>query len=98
MDLRTETTDRLFEAILNLESIEDCYRFFGDVRTIKELQDLSQRFRIAALLDQGKNYQSIAKEVDTSTTTISRVNHCLQYGSGGYRAAFDKLRAMREVP
>ena len=64
--------------------------FFEDVCTIKELQDLSQRFQIAVLLDQGMNYQAIAKEVDTSSTTISRVNNCLQYGSGGYRDALSR--------
>ena len=92
MDLRSKSLDRLFEAVLGLETLEDCYRFFEDVCTIKELQDLSQRFQIAVLLDQGMNYQAIAKEVDTSSTTISRVNNCLQYGSGGYRDALSRLK------
>ena len=43
------------------------------------------------------NYQNIAKEVDTSSTTISRVNHCLNYGSGGYRAALEKMKAAKEA-
>ena len=97
MDLRSQSLDRLFEAVLKLETLEDCYRFFEDVCTIKELQDLAQRFQIACLLDQGMNYQNIAKEVDTSSTTISRVNHCLNYGSGGYRAALEKMKAAKEA-
>ncbi len=94
--MRSDQLTRLFEAVLTLESVEDCYRFFEDVCTIKELQDLSQRFHIASLLDEGLNYQAIARRVETSSTTISRVNHCLNYGSGGYRAALRKLKAKEE--
>ena len=96
MDLRSNITDRLFEAILKLDSIDDCYRFFEDLCTIKELRDLSQRFQIATLLDQGLNYQSIVREADASTTTISRVNHCLNYGTGGYRDVLDRLKEPKE--
>lgn len=97
MDLRSDATDRLFEAVLKLETTEDCYRFFEDLCTIKELRDLSQRFQIATLLDQGLNYQNIVRKVDASTTTISRVNQCLHYGSGGYRAMLDKMRTAEEA-
>jgi len=97
MDLRSKSLDQLFQAVLNLETLEDCYRFFEDVCTIKELQDLSQRFQIAVLLDRGMNYQAIAKEVDTSSTTISRVNNCLNYGSGGYRDAVGRLKAAKDA-
>lgn len=96
MDLRSDQLTRLFEAVLTLESVEDCYRFFEDVCTIKELQDLSQRFHIATLLDEGLNYQAIARRVETSSTTISRVNHCLNYGSGGYRTVLRRLKAKEE--
>ncbi|MDD6144501.1 MAG: YerC/YecD family TrpR-related protein [bacterium] len=97
MDLRSDANDRLFEAVLNLESIEDCYSFFEDLCTIKELRDLSQRFQIATLLDEGHNYQSIMRKVDASTTTISRVNQCLNYGAGGYRAALNKMKTIGEA-
>lgn len=96
MDLRNESTDRLFTAVLQLESVEECYRFFEDLCTIKELRDLSQRFQIATLLNEGLNYQSIVKRVDASTTTISRVNQCLNYGSGGYRMMLDRLCDRKE--
>lgn len=97
MEIRNEAINRLFDAILELENTEDCYRFFEDLCTIRELRDLSQRFQIATLLDKGMNYQSIVRMVDTSTTTISRVNQCLNYGSGGYRSALDKLQAGKEA-
>jgi TrpR-related protein YerC/YecD len=79
-----ENFDELFEAILKLKSVEDCRKFFEDVCTIKELQDITQRLEVARLLKEGYNYQSISKETGASTATISRVNKCLNYGSGGY--------------
>ena len=90
--IRSEAADRLFDAILNLEDREACYRFFADLCTIKELQDLAQRLDVAVLLDRGVNYQTICQQVGASTATISRVSKCLNYGSGGYREALDKLQ------
>ncbi len=80
-----ESFDALFEAVLKLEKIEDCRRFFEDVCTIKELQDISQRLEVAKLLSEGKNYQEVCRATGASTATISRVNKCLLYGRGGYR-------------
>ena len=91
--LRSESVDRLFEVIAGLQNKEDCYRFFEDVCTIKEIQDMAQRFDVALLLDEGVNYQQIAKEVGVSTATISRVSRCLNYGSGGYQEAIEKRKA-----
>ena len=80
-----ESIDDLFSAILKLKSVQDCRNFFEDVCTIKELEDISQRLEVAKQLIDGKNYQSISKETGASTATISRVNKCLNYGSGGYK-------------
>ena len=79
-----EMFDELFEAVLKLKSIKDCRKFFEDVCTIKEIQDMTQRLEVAALLKQGNNYQEVSKKTGASTATISRVNKCLNYGSGGY--------------
>lgn len=85
-------TKALFEAILALESVQECAAFFEDVCTIKEIQDLSQRFAVARMLDMGEKYQSIEDATGASTATISRVNKCLTYGSGGYRTALKKVK------
>lgn len=90
--IQSESVDRLFDVILSLGSREECYRFFEDVCTIKELQDMAQRFDVAVLLSQGVNYQAISQQVNVSTATISRVSKCLNYGSGGYRDALEKLK------
>ena len=77
--------DEFFEAVIKLKYKRDCRKFFEDVCTIKELQDMTQRLEVATLLTEGKNYQEVCKKTGASTATISRVNKCLNYGSGGYK-------------
>ncbi len=91
MNIRNEQTDRLFEAIMHLESIDDCYAFFEDLCTIKELQDMSQRLEAARRLYNGENYLTISGEIGISTATISRVSRCLNYGNGGYKTAIERM-------
>ena len=91
MKLRSASTDRLFQTILNLETIDECYAYFEDICTIKEIQDMSQRLDTAILLSKGLSYQKITEQVNVSTATIGRVSKCLNYGSGGYSAAIKKL-------
>ena len=87
----TEGNRNLFEAILSLENIDECAAFFEDICTIKELQDLTQRLEVAKMLNSGIKYQTIEAKTGASTATISRVNKCLNYGSGGYKSVLAKL-------
>lgn len=89
--MENKSVDRLFEVISQLRTKEECYRFFDDLCTVKEVLDMAQRLDVAVLLRQGVNYQTISQQVNVSTATISRVSRCLNYGSGGYAAALDKL-------
>ncbi|MBQ7897414.1 MAG: TrpR YerC/YecD [Clostridia bacterium] len=89
--LHTPEVDRLFEAILTLETMEDCYNFFEDACTVKEIIDISQRFKAAEMLKNGENYVVVSKTTGMSTATISRVNKCLEYGSGGYKKVLETL-------
>ena len=89
-NFRIESFDNLFEAVLKLKDIEECRKFFEDVCTIKELQDVAQRLEVAKLLSSGKNYQEVCKLTGASTATISRVSRCLNYGAGGYSIVLDK--------
>ena len=86
-----ESTERLFRAIAVLRDPEEIRAFFEDICTIKEIKDMAQRLDTAILLDQGMSYQKIAEKVGVSTTTITRVNRSLTYGSNGYRAALDRM-------
>ena len=92
--LKSEPVDQLFEAILTLETKEECYAFFEDLCTVNELLSLSQRFEVASMLRQKKTYLEIAEKTGASTATISRVNRSLSedYDScGGYILVFNRL-------
>lgn len=84
--------DKLFDAVLALKSREECEDFFEDLCTIKELQDMAQRFDVALMLYDGKNYGAVSAETGASSATISRVNRCLNYGRNGYRSVIGKLK------
>lgn len=96
IDFRSESIDRLFEAILLLKDKDDCYTFFEDLCTITELQDMAQRLDAADLLIQGMNYQNISKTLGISTATISRVSRCLNYGTGGYKDLLERIEESKK--
>lgn len=89
--LRSEETDELFQAILMLKNIDECYKFFEDVCTARELQSISQRLQVAKLLKIRKTYSEIEQQTGASTATISRVNRSLHYGTDGYDIVLDAL-------
>jgi len=87
----TPEVRELFRAILTLTSEEECAALFDDLCTVKEMQDLSQRLQVATMLNRGEKYQTIEQVTGASTATISRVNKCLVYGSGGYRTVLARM-------
>ena len=89
--LHTPEVDALFSAILSLKSEEECYKFFEDACTIKEILEIAQRLKAAKMLKSGESYATVAKATGMSTATISRVNKCLEYGGGGYSLVLDRL-------
>ena len=91
-NIRTEAVDKLFDAILSLQSKEECYSFFEDLCTINELLSLSQRYEVASMLRDKKTYLEIAEKTGASTATISRVNRSLNYGNDGYELVFERLK------
>ncbi len=91
--IQSEQLDGLFRAVLQLETLEDCYRFFEDLCTVHEMQDMGQRFEVARQLRAEVTYHDIVERTGASTATISRVNRCLNYGTGGYRLVLERLAA-----
>ena len=89
---RNDSTDQLFRAILSLQDLDECYRFFGDLFTVQELAAFAQRLQVARMLSEGNTYEAIRGEIATSSSTITRVNTELRYGSGGYKMVLDRLR------
>ncbi len=88
----TEDTDNLCKAILKLKNVEEAYAFLDDICTIKEMQDISQRLKVAQLLEEETAYMQISKITGASTATISRVSKCLEYGTGGYKLVLDRMK------
>ena len=95
-NLRDKHMDQLFQAILKLEDLDQCYALFSDMCTVTELLSMKQRFWVARLLKEGYIYSDIVEITGASTATISRVNRCLQYGDGGYSLALDNKDAGAE--
>lgn len=89
--LKNAQTDQLVQAILSLQTEEECYRLFDDLCTIHEVQALAQRIEVARLLRKRITYHDIAERTGASTATISRVNRCLIYGAGGYDTVLDRM-------
>ncbi|MGL4607311.1 MAG: YerC/YecD family TrpR-related protein [Eubacteriaceae bacterium] len=82
--------DFLAQALLSLETAEDCHLLLEDICTIKEVEDMAHRFEIAYLLYQGKTFLDVEKITGASSATISRVNRCLKHGKG-YRKTIEKM-------
>lgn len=90
--LHTEDVETLFSAILSLKTPEECYMFFEDVCTIKEVLDIAQRLKAARMLRAGSNYIEVCQETGMSSATISRVSRCLEYGTGGYDLVMSRIK------
>lgn len=89
--LKDPTMDKLFEAILVLKNVEECYMFFEDICTIAEVKALAQRLEVAKFLRLKKTYNEISRLTGASTATISRVNRSLNYGADGYKLVLNRL-------
>lgn len=89
--IKEELTDKLFETILLLEDVEECYNFFEDICTVAEIKALAQRLEVAKMLKDGRTYTDIYEKTGASTATISRVNRCLNYGADGYKLVLERL-------
>src|SRR5258708_5117022 len=100
---RTPLTDQLFDAVLDLRTVQECEVFFEDLCTLKEISDLSHRLEVARLLRSGATYEEVivamrkalGREPVPSTATISRINRFVKYGAGGYRLILDRMAARR---
>ena len=91
-EINNENTNALFSAILQLKTVDECRLFFEDLCTIPELKSMSQRMEVAKMLSQKLVYTDIAEKTGASTATISRVNRCINYGSGGYNLVINRLK------
>lgn len=89
--LKDAQNDQLCQAVLSLNTMDECYQFFEDICTISELKSMSQRLEVARMLKAGHIYDDIVEQTGASTATISRVKRCLNYGADGYKIVLDRL-------
>ena len=94
--LEKESSDTLYRAIVSLQDVDECRRFFQDLCTVSELKAMEQRMEVAMLLDQGLRDSDILERTGASSATISRVNRCLHYGADGYQAVIPRLKERQE--
>ena len=94
--IKSDNMDFLFDCILSLQSMDECYDFFEDLCTVNELQAISQRIVVAKMLSEKRVYSDIVKETGASTETISRVNRSLQFGCNGYEKLFERVAARKK--
>ncbi len=92
----SEQTDQLFRAVLSLESVDECYQYFEDLCTIKEILAIAQRMEVAKMLAAGMSYQQTIAKTGASSATISRVKRCLDYGAGGYSLVLQRLEEQED--
>lgn len=92
----TDEKNYLFECILSLESVEECYDFFEDLCTTREVEEMSKRMRAARMLASNKVYNEVVQETGLSTATISRVNRCLKEGAQGYARVLERTERKEE--
>jgi len=88
---KKEPLAEMYEAILTLETVDECIRFFDDLCSVTELRAVEQRYQVARLLNEGHVYNTILEQTGASSATISRVNRSLHYGKGGYEVVFNRL-------
>lgn len=93
---KREHDPALYNAILTLQTPEECIAFLEDLCTMNELMAMEQRYQVAKHLYDGKIYNEILAETGASSATISRVNRSLQYGNGGYEMVFERMKADHE--
>ena len=87
---KNSSIDKLFQSILSLKTLDDCYLYFEDLCTVKEILAMAQRLEVARMLANGESYQKVTDDTGVSSATVGRVKRCLDYGSGGYRMILDR--------
>lgn len=90
-DIKKPRNIDMYKAILTLETVDECIKFFDDLCSVTELKAMEQRFQVAELLSQGMIYNDILEKTGASSATISRVNRSLQYGADGYEIVFGRM-------
>ncbi len=85
----------LAEALLKLQSVDECRAFLKDLCSPAELQALADRWAVVGLLQEGLPYREIQRRTGVSVTTVGRVARYLTQGNGGYALVVKRLEDPR---
>lgn len=89
-NVNNKALKEVYEAILKLQSVDECKKFFRDLCTISELGSMAERFAVAKMVQQKMPYREISKKTGSSTATITRVAQWLHHGKGGYKLILER--------
>ena len=87
-----EDAQKFYEAILTLQTVEECDAFFEDICTYQEMDAIAQRMEVALLLWDDMRYNDVNKQTGASTATICRVSKAMNYGAGGYKTVIERMK------
>ena len=87
-----ESAQKFYEAILTLQTVEECEAFFEDICTYQEMDAIAQRMEVALLLWDDMRYNDVNKQTGASTATICRVSKAMNYGAGGYKTVIERMK------
>lgn len=82
MSSNDKRIEELYKAIVSINDVETCKDFFEDLCTYKEIDNMASRVEAAKKLIENETYETIIKESDISSATLSRVSKCVKYGKG----------------
>lgn len=90
--MATQRTDRdtletLLHTVVRLRHVGEARRFFRDLLTDDELDMISRRWQVAAMLAEGRSYREIEDRTGMSSRTVARIARWYKQGPGGYRLA-----------
>jgi len=94
---KNKFNDDLFDSILKLKTLDDCYKFFDDLCTIKEIDAMAQRVQAAKLLIDNNTYEQVISKTAISSATLSRISRCIKYGDGGYKLVLSKSKGNNSI-
>ncbi|HAL54996.1 MAG TPA: hypothetical protein DCP63_00595 [Bacteroidetes bacterium] len=94
-NVKQRDINELYDAIVRLETLDECKRFFRDLLTETEIKEFAERWKVARMLSKGVPYTTIEKETGLSSRTIARVHKWVKQGKGGYTMMLRRLIAAK---
>ncbi len=87
--------EAMYQAVLTLESLDEAKSFFRDLLTETEIKEFAERWKAARMLAKGVPYTEIIAQTGLSSTTVARVARWVKRGTGGYRLALRRTKAIK---